>query len=52
MEDPVMAPEALIDVAKHVGSLMFNVWEKMHKIVKYSECILCPTFQVPVRFIP
>lgn len=37
VEEPVMAPEALIDVAKYVGSLTFQVWEKMHKIAKYSE---------------
>lgn len=35
-----MAPQALIDVGKYVGSLSFHVWEKMHKIVKYSEYIL------------
>lgn len=40
IEDPVMAPGALIDVAKYLGSLSFHVWEKMHKIVKYSEYIL------------
>lgn len=39
-EDPAMPPGALIDVGKHVGSLMFHVWEKMHKIAKYSEFIL------------
>lgn len=49
IEDPVMAPGALIDVAKYVGSLSFHVWEKMHKIVKYSEYMLCPTVQVVVR---
>lgn len=37
IDDPVMAPGALIDVAKYVGSLTFHVWEKMHTIVKYSK---------------
>lgn len=40
IEDPVMAAGALIDVAKYVGSLTFQVWVKMQKIVKYSEFML------------
>lgn len=40
VEDPVMAAGALIDVAKYVGSLTFQVWEKMQKIAKYSEFML------------
>ena len=36
IEDPVMAPGALIDVAGYMGSLSFHVWEKMHEIVTYS----------------
>lgn len=41
----VMAPGALIDVGQYVGSLSFHVWEKMHKMVKYSE------YKLVVRFI-
>ncbi|XP_073337107.1 E3 ubiquitin-protein ligase TRIM35-like [Pagrus major] len=45
--DPVMAPGALIDVAKYVGSLSFHVWERMHTVVKHTPVTLDPNTAAP-----